>query len=84
MIAAACLILGLLAATDEPDPAGEAFKKLAIAAAGTNWPEEAAARAELAALGPPAVEPMVRAIRHHEDARVRRACFDVLRGDLEI
>jgi hypothetical protein len=69
--------------TDKPDlPAVDrvqtAFDKLVQAATGTDWPSEAAARKELASLGDVALPKVTEAARNHGEARVRRACYELL------
>jgi len=63
---------------EDPDPVHAALKKLGEACKATDWPAELAARRELIALG----DPVVRTLRHElgetEDARVRRACYEIL------
>jgi HEAT repeat protein len=60
------------------DPVQTAFDKLVRAATDTNWPSEAAARKELASLGQEAVPKVTEAARSHGEARVRRACYELL------
>ena len=55
-----------------------AFDKLVRAATDTDWPSELAARKELASLGQEAVPKLTEAARSHGDARVRRACYELL------
>jgi hypothetical protein len=60
------------------DPVQTAFDKLVRAAANTDWPSEAAARKELASVGQGAVPKVTEAARSHGEARVRRACYELL------
>jgi HEAT repeat protein len=60
------------------DPVQTAFDKLAKAATGTDWPAESAARRELVSLGPQVVPKLTEAARSHGEARVRRACYELL------
>jgi hypothetical protein len=62
------------------DPVRTAFDKLARAATDTDWPSEAAPRKELASLGQEAVPTLTEAARGHGEARVRRACYELLTG----
>lgn len=66
---------------DAPAPSAKQDPDAAFArlVAATNWPLESAARQELAAGGREALEKILNAVRFGEhDARVRRACFEVL------
>lgn len=60
------------------EPVRMAFDKLVRAATDTDWPSEAAARKELASLGQQAVPELTKAARSHGEARVRRACYELL------
>jgi hypothetical protein len=68
---------------DKPDlPAVDlvqtAFDRLVRAVTDTDWPAEAAAREELASQGQEAVPKVTEAARSHGEARVRRACYELL------
>jgi HEAT repeat protein len=54
------------------------FVKLVEACKATDWPAESAARLDLVALGREALPLIQRGAKTHEDARVRRACFEIL------
>ena len=66
--------------TDLPgvDPVQTAFDKLVRAATGTDWSSELAARIELTSLAHEAVPKLTEAARSHGEARVRRACYELL------
>jgi hypothetical protein len=55
-----------------------AFDKLVQAATNTDWPSELAARTELASLAQEALPKLTEAARSHGEARVRRACYELL------
>jgi hypothetical protein len=60
------------------DPVQTAFDKFARAATGTDWPAEVAARKELTSLGKQSIPKLTEAARSHGEARVRRACYELL------
>lgn len=60
------------------DPIQTALEKLVRAATGADWRSEATARQELASRGQGAVPKLTETARSHGDARVRRACYEVL------
>ena len=60
------------------DPVRMAFDELVRAATDTDWPSELAAREELASLAQEAVPKVTEAARSHGEARVRRACYELL------
>jgi hypothetical protein len=67
----------------EPDspsaePVQAAFDKLVRACVGTDWPAELVARGELVALYPKALPKLIESAQHHEEARVRRSCYQLL------
>ncbi len=77
MLALVCLAaLTFTAEGLDLDPVHTALKK--IGDAGTNWPAEQAARQQLVALGEPVVRTLQRELATIDDARVRRACYDIL------
>jgi hypothetical protein len=69
--------------SDEPvsppaEPVQAAFDKLVRACVGTDWPAELVARGELTALYPKALPKLIESAQHHEEARVRRSCYQLL------
>jgi hypothetical protein len=64
--------------TTPPDPVQSALSELVRACVGTDWPAESAARQKLVALGPKALPKLIESAQHHEEARVRRSCYQLL------
>ena len=59
----------------------KAFEKLVRSATDADWRAVAATRKELAGLGQEAVPRVTEAARSHGDARVRRACYELLTNE---
>jgi hypothetical protein len=59
-------------------PGANGFDKLVRAATGADWPSVLAAREELTSLADDAVPKVTEAARSHGEARVRRACYELL------
>jgi hypothetical protein len=66
------------AAAGSDEAIARAFDRLAQAATRTDWPSESEARKELAARGEAVIPKLTEAARTHGEARVRRACYELL------